>query len=491
MQHDEGLNLLNSGLETANQTDALLSFWDRGLVCRYANDAYRSWFGKEPEEMIGKVKIADLRFYECQETGHFVEGVLKGEPQVFELELRTSCGAIKNCIATYKPYLIKEKVHGFFVHIADITPIRDAIVFNLHHSSCANRPLPDTLEKVVKTLQDNLLKPFPGLDELAKRHNVSTSKLKRDFHCRFEKGVFNYFRQMQMEFAYNYLIKNKCSRKEIAAILNFSNPSNFSACYNNYLSEKKSAKRVIYILKENDRRYKMFIAQSPFPIAMLDREACLLAASKKWFDFFKLDEHTSAGKSIFDILPGNEYWRDICESAFNGKIISKNEESIFIDGIEVFIRWDVRPWYISETSIGGALFFLEDITEAKHRETETLTLYEIMEKTNEIARIGAWKRDFVSNTGYWNKITKEIIEVPEDVEPSLDFALNIYCEGESRDKAHKVLNDALSYGKSIDFETEIKTAKGAIKKVRVIGYPVIRDGRCIKLLGIFQEITGR
>lgn len=374
MSHKYGKKLLKIELELVAQTNAMLAFWDKDLICRYANNAYREWFGKSPEEMIDKMRLDDLLGPLYEKNRPYIERVLRGETQVFEREIPTPSGVVRSSIATYRPYFRKGKVEGFFVHVADITPIKKN--FNTSSSEAGNENvlLLDEMEKVVKTLQANIFCAFPGINQLARLHHISPSKLKRDFCNRFRKGIFSYFRQMQMEFAYNYFKRNRCSKKEMAAMLNFSNPSNFSVCYNNYLRERKVEERIENILKENDERYKTFIAQSPFPIAMLDKESRFLAASQKWFDFFRSSECEQIGHYLHEVFPTDDYWNGIYSRALAGEMLSKDEDWLVFADRKICIKWDVRPWYLKPDIIGGLLFYLEDITEAKLSATEALTL---------------------------------------------------------------------------------------------------------------------
>jgi hypothetical protein len=38
----------------------MLAYWDKDLICRYANSAYVDWFGKTKEEMINNIRIDEL-----------------------------------------------------------------------------------------------------------------------------------------------------------------------------------------------------------------------------------------------------------------------------------------------------------------------------------------------------------------------------------------------------------------------------------------------
>ena len=48
---------------------------------------------------------------------------------------------------------------------------------------------------------------------------------------------------------------------------------------------------------------------------------------------------------------------------------------------------------------------------------------------------------------------------------------------------------ACQEGVSYDLTLEIVTAKGNRRWVRTIGWPVMRDGRVVKLSGAFQDVT--
>lgn len=48
------------GLMVSDQVTAMLAYWDKDLISRFANNAYHEWFGKEREEMIGKMHISEL-----------------------------------------------------------------------------------------------------------------------------------------------------------------------------------------------------------------------------------------------------------------------------------------------------------------------------------------------------------------------------------------------------------------------------------------------
>ena len=51
------MDLHHLAWRVTDHIDAMLAYWDKDSVCRFANSAYLQWFGKTKEEMIGKLTI--------------------------------------------------------------------------------------------------------------------------------------------------------------------------------------------------------------------------------------------------------------------------------------------------------------------------------------------------------------------------------------------------------------------------------------------------
>jgi len=113
------------GWKVAAHIDAMLAYWDKDLVCRFANNAYLEWFGKTPEQMINKVTIDELLGPILYEKNlPYIKEALNGEKQVFEREIPLPTGGSRHSIATYYPDIANGKVKGFFVLVADVTSVK-------------------------------------------------------------------------------------------------------------------------------------------------------------------------------------------------------------------------------------------------------------------------------------------------------------------------------------------------------------------------------
>lgn len=110
-------------LKVVDRIDAMVAYWDCNQICRFANEAYRSWFGRSRLEMIG-ITMQDLLGPLYALNLAYILGALRGEDQVFERQIPLPDGRIRHSLATYSPDIVDGVVVGFFVHVADISLIK-------------------------------------------------------------------------------------------------------------------------------------------------------------------------------------------------------------------------------------------------------------------------------------------------------------------------------------------------------------------------------
>jgi len=113
----------------------------------------------------------------------------------------------------------------------------------------------------------------------------------------------------------------------------------------------------------------------------------------------------------------------------------------------------------------------------------------MLAQVEEVAKIGSWELDLITNHLYWSKQTKVIHEVPEDFKPDLENAIQFYKQGESRQAIEKVVKEAIEQGKDWNIEIELITAKGNPIWVSTVGKAEFKEGACVRIIGTFQDIT--
>jgi len=107
-----------------DRIDAMVAYWDANRICRFANDAYRTWFGKKGTEIIG-LSMEQLLGQVYAKNLPYIARAYGGRQQVFERELTLPDGSVRNSLATYTPDIVAGEVRGLIAHVVDVTPLKE------------------------------------------------------------------------------------------------------------------------------------------------------------------------------------------------------------------------------------------------------------------------------------------------------------------------------------------------------------------------------
>ncbi len=129
-------------------------------------------------------------------------------------------------------------------------------------------------------------------------------------------------------------------------------------------------------------------------------------------------------------------------------------------------------------------------TQLARRTSELERSQQLLEATGHTARVGGWELDVETNALRWTRQTFRIHELSEDQQPDLDHALDFYPD-EDRDRLATAVERAMEFGEPYDLEVRFITAKGRKLWTRAICNPQLKDGKTVKLVGTFQDITER
>src|SRR5690606_2521603 len=119
-----------------------------------------------------------------------------------------------------------------------------------------------------------------------------------------------------------------------------------------------------------------------------------------------------------------------------------------------------------------------DITERLKLERDVQNTKELLQQTNQLARIGGWKLNLEKNRITWTEVTRSIHEVDDTFNPTPESLINFYKEGCHRDKIIEVFSNAINKGEAWDEKLKIITSKGREMWIRVIGKPVFEGKKC-------------
>jgi signal transduction histidine kinase len=130
--------------------------------------------------------------------------------------------------------------------------------------------------------------------------------------------------------------------------------------------------------------------------------------------------------------------------------------------------------------------FIKDITQTVKNEEALRISNEMLRIVSSLSKIGGWSLNLLSQSLSWTEVTKRIMEVPADYEPSINATIDFY---EDKSKIRKLINKAIQTGKPWRSDHKIITAKGNEIWVESIGNIEYVEGRAINLYGALQDIT--
>lgn len=129
------------------------------------------------------------------------------------------------------------------------------------------------------------------------------------------------------------------------------------------ISARKSAEKALEVEKS---RLSAFVENAPAAVAMFDRDIKYVAVSDRWLEENRLKGRDIIGLSHYEVFPNiSKEWREGHIRCLNGAVEKNDEEVWRPDGWDhdQHLRWEVRPWYLFDGSIGGIMMFTQDITE--------------------------------------------------------------------------------------------------------------------------------
>lgn len=120
------------------------------------------------------------------------------------------------------------------------------------------------------------------------------------------------------------------------------------------------------------------IKYDPNAIGVMDKELRYIFVSERFLQDYGIADENVIGKSHYEIFPEiPERWKEIHKRTLKGEVISVDEDSFIREnGRLEYNRWECRPWYTSDGSIGGMILYSEVITKRKQVEKEKERLNE-------------------------------------------------------------------------------------------------------------------
>ena len=121
-------------------------------------------------------------------------------------------------------------------------------------------------------------------------------------------------------------------------------------------------------------------------------------------------------------------------------------------------------------------------------EKEKSRIVELFKQTERMASVGGWEVDLISGEIYWSDQVYRIHDVPVGEKIDLESAIDFY-DGEAKAIIRTAVENAAKTGQPYDLELPFITAKGRRIFVRACGEGVFENGKVVRLIGAFQDIS--
>ena len=135
---------------------------------------------------------------------------------------------------------------------------------------------------------------------------------------------------------------------------------------------ESECKRLLKQLNHSHDLIDYIISHARSSIAVHDRDLKYIYVSKRYIEEYKIKEPNLIGKHHYEVFPDlPQKWRDVHQRSLAGEVLSAEEDPYHReDGSVDWTRWECRPWYESDGSIGGITIYTEVINDRKKVEEE-------------------------------------------------------------------------------------------------------------------------
>jgi PAS domain S-box-containing protein len=250
--------------------------------------------------------------------------------------------------------------------------------------------------------------------------------------------------------------------------------------------------------QKNFERYntEALINNTSEMIWSIDTEFKLVAANQAFLQSFKqqtgltvqegdhvmLDEYFS--KEFID------YWRSLYERSIGGESFLHEVHSPHLKGQAG--EWSEVSFHPirNEEKIIGVACYGRDVSSARRYQEELLHFNKKLEAAQQIAKLGYWEYDIISGQINWSKEVNTILDIPvNDPIPTIDEFLNMVAH-EELDQVKAALNKAITEGKALQIEHQIRTRSGQTKNLTHKAFPIQdQSGNICRIEGILQDIS--
>jgi len=483
-----------------------IGYWDRRLLNRVANRAYKEWFGVEPENLYGK-HIRELlgeRMYENNRP--YLEAALRGETQSFYgLPVPTPDGSgQRHTRVTYLPDVVDGQVRGIYSFVYDITElvegqaklaaaehdlrtILDAMPSRIGYwdknlvNRFGNRAYSDWLGIDPETMHGRNLRDVVG-DEVfeAIRPDVEaafrgeTQTVERSVPLLDGSGVRHTLAQYRPDFVDG----------EIRGVYVFVND----------VTDLVESRLKLAAAQRDNQALLQTIRQHAI-VSVTDRAGYITDANEAFCRISGYSRDELIGQThrmINSGTHGHEFWVEVWRGISRGQSWHGEVCNRAKDGSLYWVDSIISPFVGNDGRVEKYISLRTDITARKQAEDTIRLSNERFEMAADSANIGVWEYDLATGVLKWDERMYQLYgrDRTGGVEPYELWSNNLHPDDRAR--SEEDLRAAIDGIHEFDTEFRINLPDGTIRHLKAAAMVTRNDrGKALRMIGVNIDVTER
>lgn len=246
-------------------------------------------------------------------------------------------------------------------------------------------------------------------------------------------------------------------------------------------------------LHESQTRFATLSNAAPLGVFATDAQGQCNYTNARWQEIYGLSMADALGNGWSRTLHPHDRdavfaeWQRTAELQTN---FDMEFRILAADGAVRCVRSISGPFTNSDGLVAGYVGSVEDVTLRKQQQVQLAFERDMLNRTGVLAKVGGWELDVTTGHLMWSDQTCRIHGLEPGYKPQLAEAIYFYAP-EARPVIEAAVSRAMQDGTGWDLELPFTPRSGERIWVRAVGNAEFSDGKPVKLVGAFQDITER
>jgi PAS domain S-box-containing protein len=261
-------------------------------------------------------------------------------------------------------------------------------------------------------------------------------------------------------------------------------------------------------LRASKEALRSMVSNAPIAVAMFDINMNYLVVSETWLAHENKTQDV-IGKNHYEVIPETlDSWKDIHKKVLQGETHeSENEKMLRTNGKLRMVRWKMNPWFNADGTVGGAVLFIEDITEKALAQSALEQSEANLKDAQVLGQLGSWEMNLETYHIEWSDqmfamhgLKKQLVTIelymgiihPDDKE-KVEAAINESLTGEYRPLRYRIIRADTGEERTVQGSGGKKTGNriiGTIADVTETVQAQIRIEKSESLLAMGEDLSG-